>query len=47
MICNLKLFFTISNKKKNPITKTKHYLGYSVFRALYQASNNGKHSGVF
>lgn len=47
MICNLKLFFTISKKPTKPITKTKHYLGYSVFRALYQTSNNGKHSGVF
>lgn len=47
MIFNLKLFFTISKKKPHPITKTKHYLGYSVFRALYQTPNNGKDSGGF
>lgn len=47
MICNLKLFFTISKKNPKPITKTKHYLGYSVFRALYQTPSNGKDSGVF
>lgn len=38
------VFYNIKKKPK-PITKTKHYLGYSVFRALYQTSNNAKDSG--
>lgn len=42
MICNLKLFFTISKKTPNQSPKPN-----TVFRALYQISNNGKDSGGF